>query len=368
VITADAPGKLVVLGEYAVLTGAPGIAVAVDARARARITPVAEALSVLTIPETGARHPFRWISGGAPRWEGPSPGAFGLPLESVTEILHARGHLRRAGDLPATAIALSTADFHTTDARGQRHKLGLGSSAAIVVALTGALLRHAGAAGVDQAEQLAIACEAHRRLQGGAGSGTDVATSLYGGVVGVEFQASGGVPRVTPLAWPQDLHCLAIWTGRSASTPAMLARLRGWQQAQPVTWPGSAPRPRGASRPGGRATRPACWPPSATSPPDCASSTTPSASASGRPSTGTSRRSPPRPAWPTSPPGPAAVTTDSPSPRGRQRSRPCGRRSRRRGSSASGRRSRRRACWCMARPPTGGRWRAGPADAGAQPR
>jgi phosphomevalonate kinase len=234
VITADAPGKLVVLGEYAVLTGAPGIAVAVDARARARITPVAEALSVLTIPETGARHPFRWISGAAPRWEGPSPGAFGLPLESVTEILYGRGHLRRAGDLPATEIALSTADFHSTDARGQRHKLGLGSSAAIVVALTGALLRHAGAGAVDQAEQLAIACEAHRRLQGGAGSGTDVATSLYGGVVGVEFPAPGGVPRVTPLAWPQGLHCLAVWTGRSASTPAMLARLRGWQQAQPA--------------------------------------------------------------------------------------------------------------------------------------
>ena len=233
-ITADAPGKLIVIGEYAVLAGAPGIAVAVDVRARARITPVADAGSSLLIPETGARHPFRWISGGAPRWVGDSPGAFGLPLEAVTEILYARGHLQRAGDLPATEIALSTADFHCTDDRGERHKLGLGSSAAVVVALAGALLRHAGVAGVAQAELLAIACEAHRRLQGGAGSGTDVATALYGGTVGVSFPVAGGAPQVAPLPWPRGLHALAIWTGRSASTPAMLARLRSYQQAQPA--------------------------------------------------------------------------------------------------------------------------------------
>jgi phosphomevalonate kinase len=234
VITADAPGKLVLLGEYAVLAGAPGIAVSVDVRARARITPAPAGESALVIPDTGARHPFRWISGGPPRWEGASPGAFGLPLEAVSEILYARGHLRRAGDLPATVIELGTADFHHTDARGRRHKLGLGSSAAVIVALTGALLRHGGGAAADQAELLAITCEAHRRLQGGAGSGTDVATALYGGVVGVEFAAPGAVPRVTPLAWPRGLHCLAIWTGRSASTPAMLTRLRGFQQAEPA--------------------------------------------------------------------------------------------------------------------------------------
>ncbi len=33
-VIADAPGKLVLLGEYAVLEGAPGLVVAVDRRAR----------------------------------------------------------------------------------------------------------------------------------------------------------------------------------------------------------------------------------------------------------------------------------------------------------------------------------------------
>ncbi|MEO8444135.1 MAG: hypothetical protein ABI567_03905 [Gammaproteobacteria bacterium] len=237
-IEAHAPGKLVIAGEYAVLEGAPGLAVAVDVRAEARITTLPGSGNQLVIPDTGERFRFRWVPGSGPRWEGKSPGAFGLPLEACAEILTARGLLPRAGDLPACQIELITAAFHRPAGEGQRVKLGLGSSAAIVVALTGALLRLAQGPALSRPELIAICCEAHRRLQGGAGSGIDVATAVTGGTVAIDFAPQPGSDvrelRANPVPWPRPLSMIAVWSGQSASTPAMLSRLRTFRTRDEV--------------------------------------------------------------------------------------------------------------------------------------
>lgn len=233
VIEAQAPGKLVIVGEYAVLEGAPGLAVAVDVRAQARITPLPGSGNQLLIPDTGETFRFRWVPASGPRWDGVSPGAFGLPLEACAAILTARGLLPRPAELPACQIELATAAFHRTGSDGRRVKLGLGSSAAVVVALTGALLRFARAAALPRQTLIAICCEAHRRLQGGAGSGIDVATAVTGGAVAIAFSRGAGpdanVPEARPVSWPRRLGMVAVWSGQSASTPAMLARLRAFQ-------------------------------------------------------------------------------------------------------------------------------------------
>ena len=57
-IEARAPGKLVIAGEYAVLEGAPGLAVAVDVQAEARITSLAGSGNQLVIPDTGETFPL----------------------------------------------------------------------------------------------------------------------------------------------------------------------------------------------------------------------------------------------------------------------------------------------------------------------
>ena len=233
-IEARAPGKLVLAGEYAVLEGAPGLAVAVDVRAEARITSIPGPGNQLTIPDTGATFRFRWVPGSGPRWEGDSPGALGLPLEACAEILTVRGLLPRASELPPCRIELSTAAFHQTSKDGHRVKLGLGSSAAIVVALTGALLRLAGGQALPRQELIAICCEAHRRLQGGVGSGIDVATAVTGGIVAIDFSCQvspeARVPQAHPVSWPRRLSMVAVWSGQSASTPAMLGRLRAFRE------------------------------------------------------------------------------------------------------------------------------------------
>jgi phosphomevalonate kinase len=233
-IEAEAPGKLVIAGEYAVLEGAPGLAVAVDVRAEARIQTLPGRGNQLVIPDTGAAFRFRWGAEGGLRFDGGSPGALGLPLEACAGVLAARGLMPRAAELPACRVELRTTAFHRTDPSGSRVKLGLGSSAAVIVALAGGLLRYASRTPVPRAELTAICCEAHRQLQGGSGSGIDVVTSLTGGVVGIDFPPGDQVPRATPLSWPRRLQMVAVWSGTSASTPAMLSRLAVFRDGRPA--------------------------------------------------------------------------------------------------------------------------------------
>lgn len=245
-IEAQAPGKLVLVGEYAVLEGAPGLAVAVDVRAQARVRSIPGPVNQFVVQETGAQFRFHWVAGSRPRWESSSPGAFGLPIEVCAEILSRRGLLPLASGLPACEIELLTDAFFESGADGQRLKLGLGSSAAVVVALTGALLRFAGGPSLARQELIEVCCEAHRRLQGGAGSGIDVATSITGGAVEISTSHHPGTDvraiQAQPVAWPRQLRVVAVWSGASASTPAMLGRLRAFQQRSAASYSGHMQR------------------------------------------------------------------------------------------------------------------------------
>jgi phosphomevalonate kinase len=223
-IEARAPGKLVLVGEYAVLHGAAAIAVAVDVRAEVLLERQGGPGSEL-VTGPGNAAPFRWAGDGQVHWEGGHPGPNGRPLEAVLAALAAAGHLPRAGDLPACRIRISSTEFQR-EAGGHQVKLGLGSSAAVTVALLGALLRLAGGVPVERRGLLGLAMDAHRRLQGGRGSGIDVAAALFGGVVGRS-------DRVQPLPWPRGLHLAALWTGVAASTPELLHHFEHWQQRAP---------------------------------------------------------------------------------------------------------------------------------------
>ena len=156
-------------------------------------------------------------------------------LSLVDEVL--RG-LADEGLAPAPGagfrLALDTSAFFDT-AKAERPKLGLGSSAALTVALAMAFIARAGQttghAG-DEANHghwLPRLLALHRKFQGGQGSGVDVATSLVGGLIAYQLHDGGERPTARPLAWPEGLHQRFIWSGRSASTPKFLAILRRWR-------------------------------------------------------------------------------------------------------------------------------------------
>ena len=184
---ARAPGKLVLSGAYAVLEGAPALVTAVD----------------------------RYAFADASR-----PASFVAP--EVREALRARGMPESAAPF-VDASALRAGD----------RKLGLGSSAAILVASLAALeLREA--PGLDDeslAERvLRPALAAHRRAQGG-GSGIDVVASALGGTQRVQLVA--GEPVATPFTLPEGL-VIEVWaSARSASTAEMLQRVAAFRERSP---------------------------------------------------------------------------------------------------------------------------------------
>ena len=100
-----------------------------------------------------------------------------------------------------------------------RHKLGLGSSAAVAVALTGALARASGLT-LDRDALCDLASAAHRAAQHGAGSGADVAASVYGGLLAFNHEAPP-----TALAWPHDLAMMVVVTGEGSRTTELVGRV-----------------------------------------------------------------------------------------------------------------------------------------------
>ncbi len=196
---ATAPGKLILTGEYAVLDGAPALVLAVDRRAVAR---------------RGA-------------------GAGSSFLDAVAAELAARRGSADPAALAARELTVDSSAFHDGGA-----KLGLGSSAAVTVAAAARALAEAGP--LDRAEVLAVALAAHAAAQGprGArGSGADVAAAVHGGLIAYQtgaYETGGGAPRVARLDLPADLTLVAFFTGRSADTPVLVARVAAARAARPA--------------------------------------------------------------------------------------------------------------------------------------
>jgi phosphomevalonate kinase len=224
---ASAPGKLVLAGEYAVLEpGEPALAVAVDWRIHAMVRPApdyrftSESLGLVDVKASWDCHDYLIEGRIAPETQ------FASRAVSVAlRLLQARGFQTRPFELVlqgAFALASGT-------------KVGLGGSAAVTVAIMGALM---GAAGQNPtAEEIyKLAALAHAEAQG-SGSGLDVATSVLGGVVHFVSHDAAWVETARDrmaltelvqtdwpllgmqrLSWPESLFLAVGWTGTPAST------------------------------------------------------------------------------------------------------------------------------------------------------
>jgi phosphomevalonate kinase len=225
-VTASAPGKLVLIGEYAVLFGHPALVMAVNRRARVDLRPNdgtgwrASAPGFCDDDTLFDLHRDRGFT-----WREPtSEAAARLTLvESVLGSLVGAGLLDPT-DLRPTTVTLDTEDFFLP-VDGGTAKLGLGSSAALTAALTEAVRNWVPRERRRAALGLVELLDLHRSFQGGRGSGIDLAASSLGGVV--EYRLIGDVrtPDARPAGLPSGLVVVSVWTGRSASTSDFLARL-----------------------------------------------------------------------------------------------------------------------------------------------
>ena len=229
--TASAPGKLVLLGEYAVLEGAPALVLAVNRRAHVRITPRDDRICDVYAPDLGVAGARLSIDAkGELRWQCEQAVAAKLSL-----VEHVWQGLLHEGLAPVSAagfsLHLDTSGFFHTDGEA-RAKLGLGSSAALTVALASALVTYAGHgdATSDRTQWLRRLFHMHGRWQGGRGSGVDVAASVAGGLIRYQLTGQTREPSFTPLTWPMPgVHCVFVWSGHVVSTNDFLQRLAQWR-------------------------------------------------------------------------------------------------------------------------------------------
>ena len=196
-------------GEYVVVQDAPAIATAVDRRVRVSLVESAAECHSLSAPGyLEGSWTFRSHKAGGLAWQEPLPGPSTFSL--VEEIWNSFD----TAEWPSLALVIDTQEFCDV-ATGQ--KIGLGSSAAVSVALTAALQKYR----ADGSDVDSIAMDAHDRFQDGRGSGVDVATSLHGGLI--LYRRAGTEAR--RLGWPAGLHYRYLWSGQAAETAEKLAKL-----------------------------------------------------------------------------------------------------------------------------------------------
>ncbi|HHP7233781.1 MAG TPA: mevalonate kinase [Desulfobacterales bacterium] len=231
-VSATAPGKLILLGEYAVLAGAPALVAAVDRRVRVEIRPNGRE-STLTL----ARADIDGIAidgcgGGLQLSKSPTADP------QIGSILGILDFFCRTTGQDAEALAMEL----TVDAgglfSGDGSKYGFGSSAALSVALLAALHGHMGRKSLRAEDLLTNALQAHRSQQGRLGSGIDVAASVFGGIL--EYRLKAGlenqIPQIRRVHPPPGLYMRAVWTGQSASTFQMLSGLDRFRLQDPEAY------------------------------------------------------------------------------------------------------------------------------------
>lgn len=228
VIRTSAPGKLFLLGEYAVLEGAPALLTAVDRRVRVRIEDADGDRWRLNAPGLGIEN----LSLGS---DGTLPSDLDQPTSKKLRVFDAvrQRVAERSGGAPPDGAALSVS-IDSSELSLGGHKLGLGASAAVAVALTAALLQ-ARSISADRSSLFALAFDAHRQAQGGVGSGGDVSTAVNGGLLSYSRGATNApLPRPTALIWPHDLTMMVVVTGDGSSTPELVGRVTEYAKRDPA--------------------------------------------------------------------------------------------------------------------------------------
>ena len=205
---ARAPGKLVALGEYAVLDGAPAVVLALDRCVEVTLDESADGACHLTTRSADVVE--RRFAAGE------SSGAVLVDLVAAAVPM-----------LPWMATIDSRAFFAGSA------KLGLGSSAAVLTAWAGAFAAFARSKGAPVPEpRVEALIELHRQFQGGKGSGLDVAASYTGGAITFSL-ARPGLPQIGSVRLPNSVGFAGIFAGRSASTPELVAHYRVWRTRRP---------------------------------------------------------------------------------------------------------------------------------------
>lgn len=239
------PGKLFIAGEYAVLEpGNIAVVIAVNRFMNGEIK--TSLTNVLSLPDIGFDHVTWSYQNGIPHFDRKHP-----RLKFVQNAMMICHQFLKEKGIPPFPFALSIKS-ELDDVSGR--KLGLGSSAAIVVTVVSAVMNFYKQAGLEVSKELIykLASIAHYSTQGN-GSCADIAASTYGGWIKYstfnsdwlkkELRTSDSVSAIVHKDWPhfvvenleppQFLELCVGWTGDEAKTAPLVKRIQGQMSQNP---------------------------------------------------------------------------------------------------------------------------------------
>ncbi len=241
-VVVSAPGKVILMGEHAVVYGRPALVAALDLRLSARIERRPEGgLSRLELPQLDLAQDLSWreivsySDSARARWQEyeqhPTPEAFnrvrGDDPSHVVKVALGEAAQQLASEPPPFLLRVESA---------LPVGAGFGSSAATSVAVIDALLTYAGER-ADVQEIYRLSLEAERR-QHGRPSGVDNAAVLHGGLIWARREVGGGLKLETLEATSPLLAALQIFsTGTPAETTgAVVAAVRAAVDRDPLRY------------------------------------------------------------------------------------------------------------------------------------
>ena len=214
-IKVSAPGKIIIAGEFAVLTDAPAISMAIDKRANVSIQEHDKKTHILkTLGFMDKQLPFVVNNNGKIEW------LLGKSSDSIRIFFECMWQEVNICPSFHYEFILDTTGFYEKETK---LKYGIGSSAALTVALAGVFIKTFKlSCGVKE-----LALNAHREFQGVNGSGVDIATSLEGGIIKY-FRKENKAH--SSLEFPHDLKFRIFWSGTPVSTPRQLTKVKGFSK------------------------------------------------------------------------------------------------------------------------------------------
>lgn len=233
-IAAKTPGKLIILGEYAVLEGAPSLVASTNRFANVLFKKSEDGVFKIEAPSINVPVlKFLIDDEGKIKFIGKSFNkvAEKLSLFTATFEYVSRKLIEKGIKIKPLEIVLDTYDFYSTT---NLIKLGLGSSAAVTVSIITGLL----SANILEPEEitpeqiLKFSIESHRNAQGSIGSGVDIVAAIYGGIL--KYQITGKEIKFKQITFPKDLHYLTVWSGKSASTTGYVEKFNKFKKDNPT--------------------------------------------------------------------------------------------------------------------------------------
>lgn len=229
-IQVKTPGKMILMGEYAVLESSPALVTAVDRFCYTEIQIHDKVYYTVSAPTIGISEVPLFIQ----------PENKTVRMETSLESVQTKLMLVRLTfeyflhelqvDIPFCSIQITTDEFYNE----AHSKIGVGSSAAVVVSLVNGLSHISDDLDFSQQELYTHALAIHRNAQDGRGSGIDIAASVFGGTLQYQLdQADFSVSRIQKLVPLESLFVIPVWTGASASTSALIQKLSQKKAAQP---------------------------------------------------------------------------------------------------------------------------------------